>query len=247
MKTLNLTDEEYSFLLSSATPEQLNILKKENNNTNENNLISIKMLSIKEYKHYINDCDLSGSITKDNNNVWHHIKLDQQKFGMIAYIQSTPEQIYNVSKANNSVGVSDIYYNNSGQWVSTTYTYSFDKYNSTRIYGAYGSTNLRSDYICELFSNNKNNVFSIDIGNSEQIQIELIINSNYYYNDCLLDRETLTGEIDKTNHYKLFTLVAKNWGDHRVGHTCTWNTYFNCCFRPAFNYINNNKSVDIFK
>ena len=70
-----LSDEIYNQLLSiSNSTEFVASLFEERNEEQQttNNTISIRMLSEKEYQNYIKTNTLDGSITKNNDDVWHY-------------------------------------------------------------------------------------------------------------------------------------------------------------------------------
>jgi len=227
-----LSDSEYNDLINSNSLEEIknylnNIIKKDENDNSNENLMIIRILSYDEHKKYITSSTLSGSISKNDINVWNN--SDMVRYRTFSYEESYNGWNYSeylrCFRNNTKIRINEILKENdnydcffpTGGRVKNSPSY-FTQYNS-------------------LIQNNNNN-------NGNVYLIPSVIqfwtsqggyNNSYYRNDIsyiYLTKNQLKYTIS-------FLKTNGNW----------WFMEFNFvpAFRPVFNYIDNNKSNNIYR
>jgi len=233
-----ISDELYNEILNTEFPPELLNIKNSiiNSNINNNQIsklnILIRTLSKNEYNAFIRNNTLNGAITKYDINSWHYDKccdssntffVSSDWYGYPAnsvdpYI---PEELRKLNKQ---------YFPGNGQGSPYYQTYNF------------GNKNL------EIINNNKLSVCNVVIHFSAYVA--LYAKSQYTGVTCkyfFVDDSNLL--IEKNFANKKFTLSSNIIYFHtNNSHSVKFDVLCdaNFCFRPVFQYIDNNKSKNIY-
>ena len=217
-----ISEEIYRKLLPTFTEEQLMIINSEKTET-LNNKILIRILSLDEYNKYIINGTANGSINKASVSVWNmmttKLYICANSFYKSGMSKYNPGQIAALyDKALEHYNAGNyIYFTFGGGW-GFSHTYTFD-----------------SELIC-------NNINENVLLNS--IHYRIVVTSSWgdnitQYND-IRDFTQETAPKTAAKH----TLIANvNFSNG----SCFNTIYFNMNFRPVFQYMDNKKSIDIFK
>jgi hypothetical protein len=236
MKTINLTDEQYNNLTSLISKEALDILNNTSNSSNEsiNSRTLIRCLSETEYKKYIINGTADGAITASDINVWHYPP----------YIESTgwyfrvDSASYDGSTLCNGLTIYQVGYNN-------IFTCRANKYIVELQHGSRENHSKSSIiYYTLLLDNTQNQHKAI---NHQDYIFEAIGGYSQYR-----DRIYIAGTYEVP---KIISIPKTDTSMHgaAVGYSYAWNTtsvtydvYCSSCFRPVFQYKDNNKSTNTY-
>ena len=181
------------------------------------NNISIRCLSKNEYTKYIRNSTLDGAISAYNANVWHM---------PVSYLQDVNGDTYG-----------NLYYP-----IDVTADHIVLHFRYTHGNGGTMSTSYQRSFNSELCANNRNNLAQLErfhITLSFQTAVRGSYGSVTTYNPITTDVEATK---TSTNTTKTFTTTA--YDGTYIGY---YNMLYYSCFRPAFQYIDNTKSSNIYR
>jgi len=218
-------NEKYNALMNAKSAEEMWQLREsflENNNENilDKNLISIRILSNNEYNDFIVSGTCNGSITTNNNNVWHN----------------SINQNYKLSNDPNSANSSD-----SPGYTSNGITY-VGQYGMND--GSYRLYRTSVNGIFELLQNNTNNLFTVLANTSLSVTWFSKTGYSWVYGSFTDSLENKYS-INKTSNSVKIKTMNLGYTSGR-GSSIEAICYVVSSFRPAFQYVDNNKSINLF-
>ncbi len=195
----------------------LSILPKATTSNNTNNLI-VRILSTNEYKKYIKNDTLNGSITAYNINVWHSLESSNKNYDCVHGHNSTEPVTFNYTYYTELIAD-----NLANQYLNSIYNHNYSLY-------YYLSYSYSANY---------------DVGGRYYRTVSTN-QSNFpsgfiYMNDVL--------NIPKSNAHPLVktqTITRKSGSIQDHTYNATFNFYYISLFRPVFQYIDNQKSANIY-
>ena len=235
-----ISDDLYNQIINSNLEQPLKnlLISLQQDNNTFNNAIAIRVLSSNEYKKYIDNGTLDGSITANNENVWHFVNGQD----IIIFWQRYDQDKYTDSEILNYVK----------QFVQNYYSFNNIKtYKVIRIQTAQnnGVASFGNIYY-SIKQDNRTNTTSLIP--DKQILYFFACSWGYVYamNTWISDSESSRARY--TCFYnEFYKNIAKNSNNIYDSRTGSWrgsgygrsaNVNFVTCFRPVFNYQDNNKS-----
>ena len=236
----NISDETYNQLLSSLSNENRDLFissfkKNESITTNTNN-INIRILSENEYNKFLLNSNFGGSITAGANNVFNFYN-NNITISCVAALGAHAANVSNNTYDTRQLLITRNSINSNGtiNWHAAQYG------------GSY--TDSTSCYF-EIIINNKNNTYQSI--NKTYPNYECLY-GNYSGSEYLLDTQNKKAIPIKFSNSN-FQNISKTSSVHTFAHTASYNSHkmtlnINVipCFRPIFQYIDNNKSSNIYR
>jgi len=227
---------ENNFNINEIKNELLSLFNENIEDSPTRNLFSCRILSIDEYDKYILNSTLNGSINKYDSNVWNDF-LKTNVNGFVCCHRPIGESI---STWNSGIKQNKfVCYSNTNIKKLPEYT----NFNNYEVRGCspnvkdnvYVYTNLSQDD-----SNNKCK-YATQRKTYESFQSDWVDFEKWSYMIIEISSKEL---IDKQQTKKTTVVVnAPIVCSNGATHTLTCNNYL--CFRPVFNYVDNNKSENI--
>jgi len=200
MKLVYVNDEQYNDFINSLTIEQKSMLRnnEDNNDDSDDSLAIIRILSNSEYDQYIINSTCDGSISLNNQNVWHH---------------DEPRQDVSINTGHSNYSL-----------------------------GEFGSCVL----LKELVQNNiKENAC---LYSQSKIKVDMFVTwySEKYRTSHSIEKSMYENKTTKNKKYFVYPNGVINYNSQGSAHGWyAFNISFN--YRPVFQYIDNNKSNNIFR
>jgi len=229
-----------------------NSLEISDNDISNGKLFSVRTLSKKEYDKFIMQETLNGSITANDANTWNSSSNISYKSLFLIVTQ------VNYGGDTSSYGK----FNPNTNWDSLTgNVFNINSYIKNNDYILYnqiipgGTSTQTLNKMTELLQDNKTNAFSLSIG-CKILEIATATYNDMYrnwyaycgYRDSIVHGTTISGSATAT---KTQTKLTYSWNSSLHFITpityCTRNLNINLCFRPIFQYVDNNKSANIYR
>ena len=230
MQVVNLTEQEKQ-LINNFTFEEFkeyffnSVVDNENNDSN-NNLISIGILSINEYTKYIRNSTCNGSITANNINVWHI-----NTYNSSAYCILVQDTYGGEETVKNQITQSCC------EGLPTTHTV-IDKTTNNYVRTYYQTC------MFELLQNN--NQDKIYTNFTHKYIICAYVHSGYNYSSSRMTLKHITIPIVSKSHANnaIVDNVTRSYNSRNITTTLSVSVYG--CFRPVFQYKDNQKSNNVY-
>jgi len=248
---LNLLSSNNYDINDDETKQALQLIINENdaNDINES-LILTRMLSYDEYNKYIKNDSLNGSITENNNNVWHHF-INNKEFNIyFAWLNDGGgfnENTWKTTILNNLKTYKKIDFTKylQDKCYLKDYQYNYDK----------NTIDITSLYV-EQTNNDSTNTYKFN-GPMQYILCTNLYWRGYYNgfisqisgNGC----SALVSYIDVSS----YTINKSNTSETKHIYSTMYSEYwsrqidfrfqFLSSFRPVFNYVDNRKSNNIYR
>jgi len=249
MPTLNLTQEQYNQLIEYIKPneELTNVLRiNEENDISNDSLAIIRILSNNEYEKYIINSNFDDSVTKRSENIFHFC---QGKDSCLMQLQ----HLYINAAGVESELVDYVFA------ALKTKNIDLDKYKNKLYFKTNTWNNKRSNFNMNTFFELTESTTTNTCTTFCSLDLRMII---AHYNGRNTSEMTNWGK-KYSNHYfiqymnsiKTFskndTITSYNGKVYNYNSAYQYYVDFTfnntICFRPAFQYIDNNKSTNIFK
>lgn len=231
MKTLMLSDEEYNILKNSKTPEELWSIKDSLMNSDtllkyhDKKYVILRCLSSNEHNKYIINGTADGSIIANNINVWHYNNTGTT-YNFAAMVNAG---YYTgiLSSVSNPIFLPVVSGTNST--CNASYTLGCSELLSDNI------TNLASSY---------GQPYTVNVYTAYEVPRYGVQSGKATTNLSALAKPNKTSTI--------YSIVANKPiinGNAVHNTTATWvtvNLQIHQCFRPIFQFIDNNKSINLY-
>jgi len=240
-----ITNELYNKLMSELSSETKNditsLLQEVNENINLSNKFSIRVLSEEELFKYIKNETLDGSINANDDNVWHNVIIQEKFYIGQSYGQNIPTN--QINRLFSSVV--------ENKYLSLVHIIPVSSSTPSGRYYLYYYTTYVPTY-CNICQNNTNNSFDLKF-NYPTLKFWIGFLSTYdfssnwgktFYSYMNLANANYTAKSNTYYNSNVYeTVGTHNSNTHRVQ---VYFSYYSC-FRPVFQYMDNNKSINIFK
>jgi len=237
---ISISQELYKQLINSNLEDSLKnelvALHNANIETYDKNFMSIRILSQEEYNKYIIEGTCDGSIIKKDKQVWNYINHKYGWFSIYTGYTDISESEY-LKYANSTANVNNKYLPEAKYDELIKHVYAGNYYNVYPDFTLYG----------ELIIDNTNDNFSIHSFDYNR-KMEILGTDNYgYFNKISTSIYDIKRLVKKTQMKISTSLTAECGISGRIQRPhvqATINHY--CCYRPVFQYVDNNKSQNIF-
>lgn len=234
-----LSNNEYNDLINSNSLEEIKnkinkLLVDDNEDSLNSNFSFVRSLSLNEYDKYIFNNTFDGTITKNDDNVFHHFTNQSSYDTFFTYTDNVPFTPY-AGKPITLFPSTRIYLKNDG--TKCRYAKIYNE-NSYTLFNNYTLTiDNTSSNISIIGSNNTPRTYEIFSSDDNQAAVVYNYSSQYV--------EGFKLSLTKSNTKSNITMTAIAWNRAAVGtYTLTINQ---CgCFRPVIQYIDNHKANNIF-
>ena len=219
-----ISNELYDLVINAKTLEDLNIIQEsflnlnEEDDTSNNDVCVVRILSSNEFVKYIKNGTCNGSITKYDTNVWHSLESLNKNYDCIHGHNSVDPVTFNYTYYTELIAD-----NSAGQYLNNIYNHNYSLYYTL-------SYRYLSNY---------------DVGGSNYRQVSSSASTPQgliYMNDISKITKNSANPLVKTQ-----TVTRKSGSIQDRTYNATFNFYYVSLFRPIFVYKDNKKGKNLFE